>query len=352
LYLKTANMKAAVLHKTGHPLVIESDLQIPQLQPEQVLVKVEYSGVCQSQLMEVRGKRGIDHHLPHLLGHEASGVVLDVGEDVSKVRKSEKVVLTWIRGDGTECAGAKYQKGDAIINSGPVTTFNNFTVVSENRCVKLPEGVPMDLAPLLGCAIPTGAGIIFNTIQPKPNNTLAVFGLGGIGLSAIMAANALECSTIIGVDIEDHKLETAKELGATHLINNQDGCALNEILRISKNEGIDFSIEATGRVKIAEMAFQAVKNKGGLCIIAGHPAHGETVRINPFDLIKGKRIQGSWGGDCKPDRDIPLLGKFFLEGKLPLEKLVSHRFSLENINQALDSLEQGNLKRALIEMEH
>ena len=170
-------MKAAVLHKTGHPLVIESDLQIPPLKPEQVLVKVEYSGVCQSQLMEVRGKRGIDHHLPHLLGHEASGVVLDVGKDVSKVRKSEKVVLTWIRGDGTECAGAKYQKGDAIINSGPVTTFNNFTVVSENRCVKLPEGVPMDLAPLLGCAIPTGAGIIFNTIQPKPNNTLAVLGL-------------------------------------------------------------------------------------------------------------------------------------------------------------------------------
>ena len=345
-------MKAAVLHETGHPLVIESDIQIPSLQPGQVLVRVEYGGVCHSQLMEVRGKRGEDHHLPHLLGHEASGVVINTGEAVSKVRKSDKVVLTWIRGDGAECAGAKYQKGNTIINSGPITTFNNFTVVSENRCVKLPEGIPMDLAPLLGCAIPTGAGIIFNTIKPKHNNTLAVFGLGGIGLSAIMAANALECSTIIAVDIEDHKLKTAQELGATHLINNRDGGALDEILKFSKNKGVDFSIEATGLVKVAETAFQSVKDNGGLSIIAGHPTHGETVSIDPFDLIKGKRIQGSWGGDCKPDRDIPLLGKLFLEGKLPLEKLISHRFSLENINKALNGLEEGNLKRALIEMKH
>ena len=210
----------------------------------------------------------------------------------------------------------------------------------------------MELAPLLGCAVPTGAGIILNTIKPKPNDTLAVFGLGGIGLSAIMAAKALECSTIIAVDIEDHKLKTAKELGATHLINNRDGGALDEILKFSKNEGVDFSIEATGLVKVAETAFQAVKDNGGLSIIAGHPTHGETVSIDPFDLIKGKRIQGSWGGDCKPDRDIPLLGKLFLEGKLPLEKLISHRFSLENINKALDGLERGNLKRALIEMKH
>ena len=279
-------------------------------------------------------------------------MVLDVGEGVSKVQKSEKVVLTWIKGDGAECAGAKYRKGNTIINSGPITTFNNFAVVSENRCVKLPEGIPMDLAPLLGCAMPTGAGIVFNTIQPERDDTMAVFGLGGIGLSAIMAAKALDCNSIIAIDIEDHKLKTAHELGATYLINNRDGGALDEIRKISKNEGVDFSIEATGLVKVAETAFQAVKNKGGLCIIAGHPAHGETVRINPFDLIKGKRIQGSWGGDCKPDRDIPLLGKYFLEGKLPLEKVISHRFSLENINDSLDELEQGNLKRALIEMKH
>jgi len=345
-------MKAAVLYETGHPLVVESDIQIPPLGPGQVLVKVQYSGVCHSQLMEVRGKRGEDLHLPHLLGHEASGEVIEVGKGVSKVRPAEKVVLTWIKGKGAECPGAKYRKGDTIINSGSVTTFNNFAVVSENRCVRLPEGIPIDLAPLLGCAIPTGAGIVFNTIKPKHNSTLAVFGLGGIGLSAIMAAKAMECENIIAVDIENHKLETAGELGATHLVDNREGNALEKIRKISRNEGVDYSIEATGLVKIAEIAFQAVKDNGGLCIIAGHPAHGQTFKVNPFDLIKGKRIQGSWGGNCKPDRDIPLFGKFFLEGKLPMEKLISHRFSLENINQAMDGLEQGNLKRALIDMKH
>ena len=345
-------MKAAVLYETGKPLVVESDIQIPSLGPGQVLVKVQYSGVCHSQLMEVRGKRGEDRYLPHLLGHEASGEVIEIGEGVSKVCPTEKVVLTWIKGEGVECPGTKYRKGDTVLNSGSVTTFNNFAVVSENRCVRLPDGVPMDLAPLLGCAVPTGAGIVFNTIKPKRYSTLAVFGLGGIGLSAIMAAKAIECENIIAVDIENPKLETAGELGATHLIDNREGDALEQIREISRNDGVDFSIEATGRVKIAEIAFQAVKDNGGLCIIAGHPAHGETLKINPFDLIKGKRIQGSWGGDSRPDRDIPLMGKFFLEGKLPLEKLISHRFGLEEINQALDGLEQGNLKRALIEMRH
>lgn len=345
-------MKAAVLYETGEPLIVEDGIKIPDLNPGQILVRVAYSGICRSQLMEARGHRGPDPYLPHLLGHEGSGEVIDVAQDVKKVVKGDHVVLTWIKGDGAECAGAKYRKGNTIINSGAVTTFNNFAVVSENRCVKMPEGMPMDLAPLLGCAILTGAGIVFNTIQPKPNNVLSVFGLGGIGLSAIMAAKALECDNIIAVDIEDHKLAIAGELGAAHLINNRDGGALDEIRKITKNEGVDFSIEATGLVSIAESAFQAVKNNGGLCIIAGHPAHGEAVRINPFDLIKGKRIQGSWGGDSKPDRDIPLMGKFFLEGKLPLEKLISHRFSLENINQALDDLERGSLNRALIEMKH
>ncbi|MFQ5451086.1 MAG: zinc-binding dehydrogenase [Nitrospinaceae bacterium] len=343
-------MKAAVLYQTGHPLIVEEDIQIPGLQSGQVLVKVAYSGVCRSQLMEVRGQRGNDHYLPHLLGHEASGVVMDIGNGVSKVQKEDRVVLTWIKGVGAECVGAKYQKGNTTINSGSVTTFSNFTIVSENRCVKLPEGVPMDLAPLLGCAVPTGAGIVLNTIRPDPGNTLAVFGLGGIGLSAIMAAKALECSTIIGVDIEDRKLKTAKELGATHLIENSDKSATEKILQITEGKGVDYSIEAAGRAKVAETAFQSVKDDGGVCIIAGHPAKGETMRLDPFDLIKGKRIQGSWGGNCRPDRDIPLLAKLFREGKLPLEKMISHRFNLENINQALDSLENGDVTRVLIEM--
>jgi S-(hydroxymethyl)glutathione dehydrogenase / alcohol dehydrogenase len=344
-------MKAAVLYKTGESLVVEDGIEIPTLQPGQVLVKVAYSGVCKSQLMEVRGKRGIDNYLPHLLGHEASGTVVDTGKGVSKVSKNDKVILTWIKCKGVDAGGAKYQKGDSTINSGAVTTFSNFTVVSENRCIKLPDGIPMDLAPLLGCAVPTGGGIVMNTFRPSRENTLAIFGLGGIGLSAVMVAKALQCSTIIAVDIEDKKLEKAKELGATHLINNTDGLAVEKIKKLTHGEGVDYSIEAAGKVQVGEAAFISVKDKGGLCILAGHPAHGEKIQLDPFDFIKGKKIQGSWGGESQPDRDIPLLSKFFLEGKLPLNKIISHRFKLDEINQALDTLEKGDADRILIEMD-
>ena len=172
-------MKAAVLYKTGEPLVVEDGIEIPDLQPGQVLVKVEYSGICRSQLMEALGNRGPDPHLPHLMGHEGAGKVVDIGNGVQKISKGDPVVLTWIKGEGANCPGAIYNKNGLKINSGGVTTFSNFTVVSENRCVKLPEGIPLDVATLLGCALPTGAGIVMNSIRPSPSNSIAIFGAGG-----------------------------------------------------------------------------------------------------------------------------------------------------------------------------
>jgi S-(hydroxymethyl)glutathione dehydrogenase / alcohol dehydrogenase len=343
-------MKAAILYKTGEPLVVEDGIEIPDLQPGQVLVEVAYSGICRSQLMEARGNRGIDKYLPHLMGHEAAGKVVAIGKDVQKVAKGDPVVLTWIKGKGADCPGAIYNKNGLKINSGGVTTFSNYTVVSENRCVKLPEGIPLDIASLLGCALPTGAGIVMNSIQPSPNSSLAIFGAGGIGLSALMAAKVFACSTIIAVDVEDSKLQMAKDFGATHLINSKNENAVARIYQITQDKGVDYSIEATGKAKVIELAFQSVRDKGGLCVFAGHPACDERIHLDPFDLIKGKRIQGSWGGECDPDRDIPLLAKYYLEGKLPLEKMISHRYKLEGINEALDSLEKNKMTRALLEM--
>jgi S-(hydroxymethyl)glutathione dehydrogenase / alcohol dehydrogenase len=343
-------MKAAVLYKTGEPLVVENDIEIPDLQPGQVLVEVAYSGICRSQLMEARGKRGEDKYLPHLMGHEGAGKVVNIGKGVQKVSKGDPVVLTWIKGKGANCPGAIYDKKGVKINSGGVTTFSNYTVVSENRCVKLPEGVPLDLATLLGCALPTGAGIVMNSIRPSQESSIAIFGAGGIGLSAIMAAKVFRCSIIIAVDVEDSKLKTAEELGATHLINSIDENPVENIYQITRDKGVDYSIEAAGRAKVIELAFQSVCDNGGLCIFAGHPAAHERINLDPFDLIKGKRIQGSWGGECDPDRDIPLLAKYYLEGKLPLEKMISHRYKLEDINEALDNLENNKMARALLEM--
>ena len=344
-------MKAAVLYKINKPLLVENDLAIPSLRPGQVLVKVAYSGVCHSQLMEVRGMRGEDRFLPHLLGHEGTGRVIQIGKGVKKVEPNDLVVLGWIKGTGMDVPGTVYQRGDQRINAGPVTTFNEYAVVSENRCLKLPRGVPLDVGVLFGCAVPTGSGIIINTIKPAEGSIIAVFGLGGIGLSALMTTLLYDCSQVIAVDVEDSKLILAKDLGATHIINSRLEDPVEKILDITSGSGVDYSVEAAGLVKTIEQAFQSVRKNGGLCVFASHPKNGEKIVLDPHDLISGKKIQGSWGGDSMPDQDIPKFAKLYLDGKLPLDKLISRRYSLEQINQALEDLENRKVARALIEFE-
>lgn len=344
------NTRAAVLYQTGDPLVVESDIDIPTLQPGQVLVDMAYSGVCHSQLMEIQGKRGEDRYLPHLLGHEGSGIVVDSGKGVSKVKPGDEVILTWIKANGAENHGAKYRKGDLIINSGPVTTFSEYTVVSENRCVKLPEDIPMDIAALFGCAVLTGAGIITNIIRPSPADCIAIFGVGGIGLSALMATLLFKCSKIIAVDIEENKLKHAEEFGATHIVNSNFEDPVEKIFEITGGRGADFAVEAGGLVSTIEQAFASVRNNGGLCVFASHPAYGKKIEIDPFDLICGKQIRGSWGGESQPDRDVPLFAQLYKDGKLPLAKLITHKYSLDKINQAFADLENRKVGRGIIEI--
>lgn len=344
-------MKAAVLYKTGQPLVIEEGIEIPPLQPGQVLVKVSFSGVCHSQLMEVRGKRGEDPYLPHMLGHEGSGIVMEIGSGVSKTSTGDRVILGWIKGKGMDVPGTKYRKGETTVNAGGVTTFSNYTIVSENRCVKLPEGIALDEAVLFGCAIPTGAGIVMNRIKPQSGSTLAMFGLGGIGLSALMVTGFYKCSKIIAVDVEDEKLKLAAELGATHTVNARLEDPLEVIHHITEGKGVDYSIESSGLAKTIEQAFRSVKKFGGLCVFASHPRFGEKIELDPHELISGKRIEGSWGGSTYPDDDIPRLAELHREKPLPLRRLLSHKYALEQINQALDDLENRKIIRALIEMD-
>ena len=345
-------MKAAILYQINQPLVIEEGIVIPILNPGQVLVKIAYSGLCHSQLMEARGYRGEDKYLPHLMGHEGSGVVVAIGEKVSKVKPDDYVILGWIKGRGENVIGTQYQKGNAIINAGAVTTFSEYTIISENRCVKLPEGVPLDVAVLFGCAILTGAGIVINEIHLQKENSIAIFGIGGIGLSALMAARLSECRPpVIAVDIEDEKLNLAMEFGATHVVNSRKKNPVQTIKQITNGTGVDYSIEAAGITSTIEQAFQSVRVQGGLCVFASHPKAGGKIKLDPYDLICGKQIRGTWGGGCDPDRDIPRFACLYQEGKLPLEKLLTSRYPLENINQALDDLEQRKIIRALIEID-
>ncbi len=342
--------KAAVLYQVGQPLVVE-ELEIPALKPGQVLVRVQYSGVCHSQLNEIKGLKGEDKYLPHTLGHEGGGIVETIGAGVEKVKPGDRVVLTWIKGSGADVPSTLYRNSKGVVvNSGAITTFMEQAVVSENRMVAIPEAMPLREAALLGCAFPTGAGIVLNTAPVKPGDSVAVFGLGGIGLSAVMAASLINDTQIIAIDVFEPKLEQARQLGATHLINARQQDPVAIIREITGGHGVDYAIEAAGRHETMEAAFQAVRDNGGLCVLAGNLPQGERISLDPFDLIRGKRIVGTWGGETRPDSDIPRYVAWYLSGKLKLDRLIARTYRLDNINRALENFDGDQVGRALIDM--
>ena len=343
--------KAAVLYQINKPLQIE-ELTMPEPRTGQVLIKIAYSGVCRSQLNEIHGLRGEDKYLPHTLGHEGSGIVKTVGPGVGKVKPGDPVVLTWIKGDGLDVPSAMYHRSNgSVVNSGAISTFMEYTIIPENRLVAIPKEMSLREASLLGCAVPTGAGSVMNTARVRSGSSVAVFGVGGIGLCAVLAVDLMNATTIIAVDVFDHKLEQARRVGATHLINARQQDPLATILKFTGGRGVDYAIEAAGQHETMETAFQAVRDKGGLCVLTGNLPDGERINLDPFDLIKGKRIVGTWGGESQPDRDIPLYVELYLAGKLKLDMLITHEYRFEDINRAFDDLEQGKVGgRALINM--
>jgi len=341
-------MKAAILFEQNKPLKIE-ELTVPDLKEGQVLVKIAASGLCHSQLNEIRGKKGPDKYLPHTLGHEGSGVVEDIGAGVTKVKKGDHVILSWIKGSGINASPPEYYAGEKRINSGQLSTFNEYTVTAENRVTPIKKEMPLDLAALFGCAISTGMGSIINIAKLKPGETVAVFGVGGIGLSAIQAAAIRNAGKVIAVDISDDKLKKAQELGATHIINAKKAEVVRTIKELTDGKGVDYAIESAGLNITMEQAFRSVRNGGGKAIIIGNLAAGEKISIDPFALICGKQIVGSWGGDTDPDRDIPIYVDMYLKGELQLGKMLSHRFKLEQINEAFAQLAKGEMGRAIID---
>lgn len=339
-------MKAAVLVSVTKPLQIINDIQVPELKEGQLLVKLLYSGLCHSQLMEVQGLRGEDKYLPHMLGHEGIALVEQIGPNVKKVGVGDKVVLGWIKGLGLDAGGTQYKSPIGNINAGGVTTFSDYAVVSENRTVKVPDHIDDKVAVLLGCALPTGAGIVLNQLKPKPASSVVVYGLGGIGLSALLALKYFAPHDVIAFDVEADKLLLAKEFGATHCyLANQQGIAE---FKHDFPQGVDYAVEAAGQAYTIEIAFSLVKRGGGICIFASHPKNGDTIQIDPYELICGKQLQGSWGGASNPDKDIPILVDIINKYQLPVERMLSNEYSLEQINTALDDLAARKIVRALI----
>lgn len=339
---------AAVLVELGKPLEL-ADLDVPALKPGQCLIEIAFSGVCHTQVGEARGHRGEDKFLPHCLGHEGSGYVREIGPGVTKVKPGDAVILSWIKASGLDVPGCVYEWNGRKVNAGGITTFATFSVIAENRLTVISEGLSLRHAALIGCAVPTGAGVVFNTAQPRPGQSLVVFGVGGIGNCAVAAASASGCVPVIAVDINPDKLELAKKFGATHTIDSKKSDAVAEIQKLVKG-GVDFAIEATGVPAVMRQALACVRQQGGTAVVIGNAKFGDKLELDPRELNMGKRLLGTWGGDNVPDRDYPRYARLMASGKLDLEPLLTKSYALSEVNAALDDLEQGRAARPLIQM--
>jgi len=341
-------VKAAILVEQNAPLAV-AEVGTPLLDVGQVMVKVAYSGICGKQLEEIDGKRGHDPYIPHLLGHEGAGVVTDVGPGVRKVKSGDHVVLHWMKGSGIDSSPPRFGRDGSEVSAGWVTTFSEYTVVSENRVTPIPEDIPLDAASLLGCAVTTGLGIAFNNASLRPAESIAVFGVGGVGLNVIQGAALVNAYPIVALDLFDHKLEQATTFGATHTANTRNSDPWSLLSELSSGRGFDVVVDVTGNSAVRQTAYNATSNTGKT-IFAGVPDHREQITIDSFPLHFGRQMIGSHGGETWPDLDIPRYIQLYKLGRLKLAEQITHRYQLDQINDAVGAVRKGEVGRAVISM--
>ncbi len=342
-------MKCAILVKSKKPLVVD-EVQLPEkLSFGQVLVKIKYSGICGSQINEIDAVKGADKYLPHLLGHEGSGIVEKTGEGVTRLKKGDHVVLHWRKSSGLEAVSAKFKWKNKIVNSGKVTTFSEKSIVSENRLTVIPKNFDLRLAPLFGCSIPTAFGVVNNDAQIKIGQSVIIFGIGGVGLNIAQASNMVSANPIIGIDISKKKLKLGKKFGITHGFLSKTNNLFNKIYKIIGKHGADIVIDTTGNSKIIEKSYN-LTNENGRTILVGVP--NKKISIYSLPLHFNKILTGSHGGSSVPDIEIPRYINLIKKKKMTLKNLITHQFNLKDINKAIDLLRRGNSGRIIIKMDN
>lgn len=373
--------RAAVLYETGAsqpfaeslPLVVD-EIILDGPGPNEVLVEIVGAGLCHSDLSVVDGSR--PRPLPMVLGHEASGIVREVGPNVSEFNAGDHVVFSWVplcgrclycvsgrgamceRGNaanlvGTLLSGAKRfsssraDSSQACAHHLGVSAFSQFTVAAQESLVKIDDSLPLALAALFGCAVMTGVGAVINTADVRPGTSVVVYGLGGVGLSAVMGARAVGAYPIIAVDRIEEKLDLAREVGATHTINavNDDPvAAINDIL----GEGAEYVFESVGSEAVLIQAYQST-GRGGATITVGLPAPAKMFSVPALSIVAEERtIKGSYMGGCVPRRDVPRFIAMYQAGILPVDKLQTHTLRLDEINEGFDRLAQAQAVRQII----
>lgn len=332
-------MKAVVLEELNQPLTLR-EVGLTELKFGQVLVKVLVSGLCGSQLREIKGHKGNEKFLPHLMGHEGCGIVESVGIGVTTVRPGDKVVMHCHLGSGIDSPFPSYTLDGKTISSRKVTTLSEFSIVSENRVTKIGLQTPSVLAAMLGCSLTTALGIVDNECELKFGESVAILGCGGVGLNLIQAARMKNASPIYGVDVNQSMFDLASQLGAN--------CFVYDIQYLP--EKCDVIVDTTGIPDVISAAFERLK-PGGRLILTGQPAPDRLVClpnvVSMFDG-SGKSIRAIKGGGTDPEEDIPRYIKLALKGLLDYETIHTHTFTLDEINEAFDLLRSGNAGKIMI----
>jgi Zn-dependent alcohol dehydrogenase len=334
-------LKAAVLESLNSPLKI-TEIEQTDLSVGQVRVKIIVSGICGSQLHEIKGNKGNGKFLPHLLGHEGSGIVTEIGSGVTTVAVGDKVVMHWRTGSGIESGFPQYIWNGKTFSSGKVTTLSEYSIVSENRLTRVPADSPDDLCALLGCSLSTAFGVIDNELKLKFGESVAVVGCGGLGLSLIQAAKLKAAHPIYAIDLDSYKKQIAFEHGAT---------SFHESVK-SATRKFDVIIDTTGIPNVIDEAFGNLSGSGRL-ILVGQPEPGQDILLTnslTFFDGKGKQIFATQGGSSDPERDIPKYLEMHKAQLFDVNKTITHRFNLNQVNEGFDMLRSGKAGRIMIDI--
>jgi alcohol dehydrogenase len=370
-------IRAAVLNEMGaptpyaqsKPLSIE-EIELDPPGPGEILVRIAAAGLCHSDLSVIEGNR--PRPMPMALGHEAAGVVEELGPGIDDLKKGDHVVMVFVpscghclpcsegrpalcepgaaaNGAGTLLSGARrlHRNGQDVHHHLGVSGFAEYATISRRSCVKVDRELPFDEAALFGCAVLTGVGAVINTAKVPAGSTVAVVGLGGVGLSSILGAVVSGASRVVAVDLSDEKLGLARQLGATDTFNAGSPDAVNEI-RDALNGGVEYAFEMAGSVRALDLAYK-ITRRGGTTVTAGLPNPTHTFALPPVNLVAEERtVKGSYIGTCVPVRDLPRYVDLYRRGKLPVDRLMSKHLKLEEINEGFDLLAQGKVVRQVV----
>ena len=333
--------RAAILVAQQQPLVID-EIELPEhLDVGQVLVELDYSGICGSQLGEIDGVKGPDKWLPHLLGHEAAGRVLAIGPGVRHVKPGDVVVAHWKPSLGIEAAVPHYRWDSKTVNAGWVTTFNRHAVISENRLTAIPAGTDLMAAALFGCAITTGFGLIDNQSNLRLGEDVVVFGAGGIGLNIIQAAHLAGARKVVAVDLFDNRLALALRCGASDVINAATVEPWAQLKEICAERAPDVFIDNTGKPEVIARGYEFVNTKGRVLLV-GVPKTGANTTLYTLPMHFGKHVCGTHGGETQPHHDIPRYMGLAASRQINFGDLITQIKPLNLINELIEGMRDGS----------